>query len=149
MVEMDVDMETTKPVRPNSVLIVEDSPLHARILHSLIPREWLDDIDILGANSLEDALAVASKKGPDCIILDLILPDADGTVSVEALRAMLPGVAIVAVSASRDPELAMKVISKGAQEFLSKWDFSSDEFSAAITMAVTRSKYSSRATATG
>ena len=98
----------------------------------------------LGANNLEDAKAVAAKKGPDCIILDLILPDADGTMSVEALRSLLPGVAIVAVSASRDPELALKVIAKGAQEFLSKWDFSSDDLTAAITMAVTRSHFATQ-----
>lgn len=133
------------PKRPKSVLIVEDSPLHARILHSLIPNEWLDEVDILGADNLEDALTLAARKGPDCIVLDLILPDADGTVSVEAFRAMLPGVAIVAVSASRDPQLAMKVIAKGAQEFLSKWDFNSEELSSAITMAVARNNVSKQA----
>jgi DNA-binding NarL/FixJ family response regulator len=125
---------------PTSVLIVEDSPLHARILHSLIPNEWDGRVEVLGANTLESALEVASRRGPDCIILDLILPDADGTVSLEALQSVVPGVAIVVVSASRDPQVAMQVIAKGAHEFLSKWDFSSDELTNAITFAVARSQ---------
>jgi DNA-binding NarL/FixJ family response regulator len=129
---------------PASVLIVEDSPLHARILQSLIPTEWQGRVSILGASSLEAALEVASTKGPECIILDLILPDADGTVSLEALRALLPSVAIVVVSASRDPKVAMQVIAKGAHEFLSKWDFSSDEFTNAITLAVARSHFAAQ-----
>ena len=126
---------------PQSVLIVEDSPLHARILQSLIPGDW-DAVEVLGANTLESALEVASRRGPDCIILDLILPDADGTVSLEALQSVVPGVAIVVVSASRDPQVAMQVIAQGAHEFLSKWDFSSDELTTAITLAVARSQVS-------
>ncbi|MDJ0962382.1 MAG: response regulator [Acidimicrobiia bacterium] len=125
---------------PQSVLIVEDSPLHARILQSLIPGEWEGEVELLGANTLESALEVASRRGPDCIILDLILPDADGTVSLEALQSVVPGVAIVVVSASRDPKVAMQVIAQGAHEFLSKWDFSSDELTTAITLAVARSQ---------
>jgi hypothetical protein len=39
----------------------------------------------------------------------------------------------------------MKVIAKGAQEFLSKWDFNSEELSSAITMAVARSNVSKQA----
>jgi len=130
---------------PHSVLIVEDSPLHARILRSLIPGEWEGSVELLGANNLESALEVASRKGPECIILDLILPDADGTVSLEALQSVVPGVAIVVVSASRDPQVAMQVIAKGAHEFLSKWDFSSDELTTAITLAVARSQVSKAA----
>src|SRR6266536_1880897 len=86
-------MESTTPApRPDpprpgprgaGILIVEDEPELVRALRiNLRARQY----HVLTAGTGREALAVAASHPPDAIILDLGLPDIDGTEVIVALR---------------------------------------------------------------
>ena len=72
---------------PHGILIVEDEPELVRALRiNLRARQY----DVLTAGTGREALAVAASHPPDAIILDLGLPDIDGTEVIVELRRVVP-----------------------------------------------------------
>ena len=68
---------------PNGILIVEDEANLVRALRiNLRARQY----EVLTAGTGREALAVAANQPPDAIILDLGLPDIDGTEVIVELR---------------------------------------------------------------
>ena len=123
---------------PPSILIVEDSPLHARIMMTMLSDIGIPDHKVGAAPHLADALALVSRWRPDCVLLDLTLPDASGIEAVEAIVAALPEVPVIVVSASDDPEIALAAVKAGAQEFMSKWPADSEDFASVVRLALAR-----------
>src|ERR1700743_1205105 len=69
--------------RRAGVLIVEDEPALLRALRiDLRARGY----EVLTAATGQDALAQASRQPPDVVLLDLGLPDGDGTTVITTLR---------------------------------------------------------------
>ena len=70
------------------VLIVEDQPQLLRALSiNLRARQY----EVLTAATGREALAVAAASPPDAMILDLGLPDVDGTEVIVAFRGLVAG----------------------------------------------------------
>lgn len=87
---------------------------------------------------LADALALIPRWRPDCILLDLTLPDADGIQAVVSILAVAPEVPIIVVSGHDDPKTALAAVEAGAQEFMSKWPADADEFASLVKLALAR-----------
>jgi CheY-like chemotaxis protein len=121
-----------------SILIVEDSPLHARIMMSMLDDIGIPHYKVGAAPQLADALALASRWRPDCVLLDLTLPDASGIEAVEAMVAALPDVPVIVVSASDDPNIALAAVKAGAQEFMPKWPADAEDFASLVRLALAR-----------
>ena len=64
------------------VLLIEDNLTHLD-LYSLILQ---DEVDVVPASRGETGLAVAITERPDAIIVDVLLPDADGLALCQRLR---------------------------------------------------------------
>jgi len=102
------------------VLVVDAHPLMrdglAKVLAGLSQR-----VDVLQADSLEGALA-ALDTHPDTalILLDLIMPDGDGTSALERVHAAHPEIPIVVVSGTTDHATVTAAIRSGAMGFISK-----------------------------
>ena len=62
--------------------IVEDALVTRRILVRILKA---DGHDLLEAGSGKDGLEMAEKHMPDCILLDLLMPDVEGFDVLEAL----------------------------------------------------------------
>ena len=100
------------------ILVVDDTPLNAKLLEALLTREGYT-VDI--ADSGESALRMIAGVQPDLVLLDLVLPDIDGYEVCRRLRAnaetqVLP---IVLVTSSDQPDRLMS-IEAGADDFLAK-----------------------------
>jgi adenylate cyclase len=101
------------------VLVVDDDPDMAVFLARLLTREGM------AAETVADAEAAAARVGaapPDMILLDVMLPGADGFTLCERLKsdpasAMIP---VVLVTALEDQESRVRGIRAGADDFLSK-----------------------------
>jgi two-component system cell cycle response regulator DivK len=83
------------------ILIVDDSEKNRKLARDVLRAAGLGTLE---AASGTDALALASERLPDLILLDMQLPDIDGAEVARALRdrprtAQIP---IVAFTASRD-----------------------------------------------
>lgn len=123
---------------PPSILVVEDSPLHARIMMTMLSDIGIPDYKVAAVPALRDALALVQAWNPDCILLDLSLPDASGIEAVEAIVAAAPDVPIIVVSGHDDPRIAVAAIEAGASEFMSKWPAESDAFGSLVRLAIAR-----------
>jgi two-component system, cell cycle response regulator DivK len=83
------------------VLIVDDNEKNRKLARDVLRAAGLRTVEAADGN---EAIAVAAKCLPDVILLDLRLPDMDGTDVARGLRggAATGGIPIVALSASRN-----------------------------------------------
>jgi DNA-binding NarL/FixJ family response regulator len=104
------------------VVIVDDHESFRKCARTLLESEGFE---VVGeAADRESAVALAAELSPDCVLLDIQLPDIDGFAVAERLLAADPQLQIVLVS-SRDRSSYGPLIDKsGARGFLSKGDVS-------------------------
>jgi two-component system KDP operon response regulator KdpE len=112
------------------LLVVEDDPGICKYLKTTL---GANGYDVVLAEMGTDALHLASSHCPDCILLDLGLPDLDGNEIIRELRGWtsVPIVVISARSADTDKVLALDL---GADDYLTK-PFSTAELLARIRAA--------------
>jgi two-component system cell cycle response regulator DivK len=92
---------------PPLVLIVDDNDLNRKLARDVLRASGLETIE---AASGEDAIAIARKRLPDVILMDIRLPDLDGTEALLRLNANpatagIPVIAITALEGAREPLL--------------------------------------------
>ncbi len=99
------------------ILLVEDSPAMARVY-----REYLsiDGHRIEDAASVAAALAALASQPPDVIVLDLQLPDGNGTEVLKHVRAAGLHAAVVVVTANGSVNSAVEAMREGAFDFIVK-----------------------------
>jgi two-component system, OmpR family, KDP operon response regulator KdpE len=119
------------PPRPGpggaGILIVEDEPELVRALRiNLRARQY----DVRTAGTGREALAVAASHPPDAIILDLGLPDIDGTEVIVALREWYHA-PIIVLSGRTSPGDKIGALDVGADDYVTK-PFAMDELLARI-----------------
>ena len=103
------------------VLVADDSWHYGRALEATLSKN--DDIDVVGiVYTAEELLEVAVASPPDVVLLDLDLPEAGGVAACAALQEQRPEIAVVVVTAMRDPEMARQCIALGAHGYVVKQD---------------------------
>src|ERR1700760_1176025 len=100
----------------SAVLLVEDEPGLRRALHiNLRARQY----DVITAAGGREALATAAQRPPDAVILDLGLPDIDGTeVIVELRRWSRAPIIVLSGRPSRGDK--MGAVEVGADDYVTK-----------------------------
>jgi len=106
-----------------SILIIEDNPGDQLLLKENLKRANLSITSILTAESLSEGIFLLKQLNVSLIFLDLFLPDSMGLDSFSELIKINPRVPVVIYSGLSDSELALKAINAGAQDFLTKGDF--------------------------
>jgi two-component system KDP operon response regulator KdpE len=96
------------------VLVVDDEP---QILRSLRTALSANDYDVLTASTGEDALAQAAASAPDVVILDLGLPDLDGTEVVRRLRSW-SDVPVIVLSVREGQDDKIGALDAGADDYV-------------------------------
>src|SRR6267142_6214505 len=99
------------------ILVVEDEPALQEILSDMLARF---DYDVRLAGTAADAYAVAATERPNAILLDINLPDATGTQTLDELRVLRPDVPIIIVTANADEGLARETLTRGAFDYVFK-----------------------------
>ena len=118
---------------PHAVLIVEDQPELMRALRiNLRARQY----DVLAARTGREALAVAASHPPDAIILDLGLPDIDGTEVIVELRRWCKA-PIIVLSGRTSPGDKIGALDVGADDYVTK-PFAMGELLARLRAALRR-----------
>jgi CheY-like chemotaxis protein/signal transduction histidine kinase/HAMP domain-containing protein len=69
--------------RRKRLLVVEDNPAEQRSIAELLGH---DDIDLVTVGTGKEALSTIREEAPDCVVLDLRLPDMSGFDLLEAIR---------------------------------------------------------------
>ena len=125
-------MSTVGPT--GNVLIVEDEPEIRRFVHHALATEGLQ---VYEAGTLQRGLVEAGMRKPDLVIVDLGLPDGEGTDLVRALRAWTQ-VPVLVLSARGAEAQKIAALDAGADDYLTK-PFSVGEMLARVRALLRRS----------
>jgi DNA-binding NarL/FixJ family response regulator len=129
------------PVRaaqaPLRLLLVEDDEGDAFLVSELLQEED-PSIVVRRVRSLGEAIDALSAEPPDCVLLDLGLPDASGLGALERLRNVHPGVAHLVLTGDRDVQRGVDAVAAGAQDYLIKGSVDGDGLRRAVLYAVER-----------
>lgn len=105
------------------ILIVDDNENNRMLLQALLDEyaqenavEWTMDE---ATNGIE-AVALATEKSYDLILMDLMMPIMDGIEATRLIRAHDPKVMIIAVSAVDDTGRQKEILGHGAEDYISK-----------------------------
>jgi DNA-binding NarL/FixJ family response regulator/class 3 adenylate cyclase len=125
------EMETDEgPIR---VMLVDDHAVVRRGLKGFL--ELLRDIEIVGeAEDGEEAVALADRLQPDVILMDLLMPKMDGITAIGHIKAVHPGIEIVAVTSFIEEQKVTSALEAGASGYLLK-DAEAEEVADAIRAA--------------
>jgi two-component system, OmpR family, response regulator MtrA len=129
------DLTSTSGVatRRAAILLIEDDPVLAEMLRE---RLGSNGHTVWHAASGAEAEAIEREIRPDLVIVDLVLPDANGLVLCANLRERWQ-IPIIICTASTRPEDAVLGFKLGADDFVRK-PFSTDELEARIDAALRR-----------
>jgi two-component system KDP operon response regulator KdpE len=98
------------------VLLVEDEP---GLLRALVINLRARQYDVVTASTGADALATAASRPPDAVILDLGLPDIDGTEVIVELRRWSKA-PIIVLSGRASPGDKIGALDVGADDYVTK-----------------------------
>jgi two-component system chemotaxis response regulator CheY len=103
------------------LLIVDDSNIIRTHIARLMIDARLPPIQVVGlAADANKAIELARATRPDCITMDLTMPNMDGEACIEQIAGILPDAKILVVSALSDKATALRAVAKGAHGFLQK-----------------------------
>jgi diguanylate cyclase (GGDEF)-like protein len=122
------------------VLMVEDSDTDARLLHEIIAETVGSGVELYRANSFWDARLALDNGTYEVMLLDLGLPDVEGTELVLRLQADAPSVPIVILTGRRSEQSAKETVEAGAHDYLLKGEISGAALVRSLGNAVHRHK---------
>ena len=114
------------------ILVVEDeAPVRETIVEIL--GHFGHDVRVAGTAA--GAVEMVRHERPDAVLLDILLPDALGTVVLDWLRTVRPDVPVVMVSGNDNEALARQTLKLGAFDYITK-PFDMDRLVAVIDAAL-------------
>ncbi|MCX7042085.1 MAG: EAL domain-containing protein [Gammaproteobacteria bacterium] len=125
---------------PLTILLVEDSPVDARVLQVLLEKASGGLCRVMHADSLATSLQHLEHDAVDVIVLDLGLADSWGLATFDAFQARAPLIPVVVLTGMDDQELALRAMQSGAQDYLIKDRLKGDTVLRSVRYAVERSR---------
>jgi len=100
------------------VMVVDDHPMWREGVSRDLTAAGYDVVATTGEG--RQAVRIAAAARPDVVILDLQLPDVSGVEVINGLRAEVPGVRILMLSASGEQQDVLDAVKAGAAGYLLK-----------------------------
>ena len=102
-----------------NVVLIEDHSLVKEGIVTMFARE--DDITCLGCyGTAEQLRSGLSRSRPDVLLMDINLPDANGTDLCGEIKKTYPAIHIIALSINNHPSVIRKMLENGASGYLLK-----------------------------
>lgn len=99
------------------ILIIEDEPDIVRGLRDALEFEGFE---VQAQDTGADGLQAAAEWGPDCVLLDLMLPDDNGYRICQTLRTRDPVVPIIILTAKAQEADKVRGLEAGADDYVTK-----------------------------
>jgi two-component system KDP operon response regulator KdpE len=116
-----------------TVLVVDDEP---QILRALKTTLQATNYKVESARTGEEGLAIAAAQAPELVVLDLGLPDIDGTEVIRRLRAW-SDVPVIVLSVRADQSDKIEALDAGADDYVTK-PFETEELLARMRATLRR-----------
>lgn len=101
----------------NTILIVDDDQSICSILNKILSSEGYN---VLEANTAHQSLKIFSEIEVDLVLLDLLLPDADGIELAQQMLSSKGQIPIILITAHGDIPKAVEATKKGVYDFFEK-----------------------------
>jgi len=121
-------LNNVTPNRFSRVVVVDDTPEARRLIRRILQSQG--DFEIFEAANGREAIELINKELPDLVILDLMMPEVNGFMVLDALRSK-PETANIPVIVATAKELTVDEKSRlqgQIQSLMMKGDFLNDEF---------------------
>jgi NarL family two-component system response regulator LiaR len=129
-------MSTSNPIR---VMVVDDHDMVRRGLAAFL--QIKADLELVAeASNGQEAVDVCERVQPDVVLMDLVMPEMDGTVATRVIRERWPQVQVIALTSFQERKLVRGALQAGAISYLLK-NVSVDDLTEAI-----RAAYAGRST---
>jgi serine phosphatase RsbU (regulator of sigma subunit) len=126
------------PVVDRRILLVEDDHGDAVLVQANLGEAGIGDDAVTWSRSLAEArLALAG--GPDCILLDLGLPDAQGLGAVSSMVEAAPDIPVIVLTGRQERD-GIDALAAGAQDYLVKDALTGELLERSIRYAVERNR---------
>ena len=99
------------------ILVVDDEPSMLKYLQTVLE---LDSYRVTTASNGAEAVEKVQNGNPDLVLLDMVMPGADGLETLQRIRAARPSTKVVMLSCVRDTRKVAQAMRLGAQDYLSK-----------------------------
>ncbi|WP_327292057.1 PP2C family protein-serine/threonine phosphatase [Streptomyces sp. NBC_01198] len=119
------------------ILLIEDDPGDALLVEEYVADSTLD-VDMRWVQNLADGMAEAARSAPDCVLLDLHLPDAMGLGAVSRMQAACPAAAVIVLTGLSEDRAGPEAVAAGAQDYLVKRSVTGELLDRAVRYAVHR-----------
>jgi len=108
------------------ILLIEDEKILGEMYKEKFEQEGFEMILSLDA---EKGFEIAKREKPDLVILDILLPEKDGTYFLEERLKdpSMSSIPVVALSNYDHPDMRKKALELGAKEYIIKTDFTPKE----------------------
>jgi serine phosphatase RsbU (regulator of sigma subunit) len=133
--EVGVGVQT----RPLSLLLVEDDRGDALLVEELVADADID-IHMAWAPTMADADRELAHANPDCVLLDLNLPDANGIAALTHVAHGNPSIPIVVLTGLNDEHFGVSALASGAQDYLVKGRVEAEMLRRALLYAIERKR---------
>lgn len=102
-----------------SIVLVDDHAIVRQGLRTYL--ELQSDIEVVGeASDGNEALQVVRETLPDIVLMDLVMPNADGVEATRAVTAASPSTRVIVLTSFSEDEKVFASIKAGAQGYLMK-----------------------------
>ncbi|BCZ20591.1 SpoIIE family protein phosphatase [Mycobacterium senriense] len=122
-----------------SLLLVEDDRADAVLVEDLIT-DAVTDIRVVWAQSMAHAERELESARPDCVLLDLHLPDASGIDALNRIANLDATVPIVVLTGLNDEFFGASAVAAGAQDYLVKGRVEPEMLRRALLYAIERKR---------
>ena len=121
-----------------SVLLIEDNPGDARLVHEMLSDAATDSFRLHTADCLMAALDALAQARFDAALVDLSLPDSNGLETLLTIQRHAPGLPIVALTGLNSESMALAAMEQGAQDYLVKGTLTTESLVRALKYAMVR-----------
>lgn len=122
-----------------SLLLVEDDRADAVLVEELIA-DTAADIGLVWAPTMADAERELAAARPDCVLLDLNLPDAAGIAALDRIAAFDSTVPVIVLTGLNDEPFGVSAVASGAQDYLVKGRVEPEMLRRAVLYAIERKR---------
>ena len=122
------------------VLLIEDNPVDALVVQAFLTKAGSQRFDVVCVESLAAGLERLRVQSFDAVLLDLSLPDSEGSATLAAVHHNRGHVPIVVLTGTDDAQAGVAALRGGAQDYLVKVDVDAAVLVRSIEYAITRKR---------
>ncbi len=119
------------------IILVEDNPGDALIIKEMLKEIYDDNFDLEHFQRVEDGVKNLNEDF-DIMLLDLNLPDSQGFETFNTMNKNAPELPIIILTGLVDEDLAINIVSEGAQDYLVKGQIDKQLLSRSIKYSIER-----------